>query len=65
MDDISYEQGLIERWLGVGTIRITSSDRTHPEIELLGIDRVQQVAGIFDEARRRERLQRGIHIESI
>ena len=65
MDDISYEQGIIERLLNIGSVRVNSSDRTHPEIELIGIENVAEVAGIFDEARRKERMQRGIHIESI
>lgn len=65
MDDITFEQGLIERFLGVGTIRVTSSDRTHPELVLVGIDHVKDVAGMLDQARRDERVRRGLHIEAI
>jgi len=65
MDDISCEQGIIERFLDVGTIRIASSDRTHPDMLLSGIDGVHEVASRMDDARRRERIQRGIHIESV
>ncbi len=65
MDDVSYDQGVVERLLGVGTIRVTSSDRTHPEIALRGIDGVQEVATMMDDARRRERLRRGLHIEAV
>ena len=65
MDDITFEQTVIQRLVGVGTIRITSSDRTHPEIVLLGIENVKDVAGKIDDARRRERRRRGLHIESI
>ena len=65
MDDVSYDQGIIERLLGVGTIRVTSSDRTHPEIALRGIDGVHEVATMMDDARRRERLRRGLHIEAV
>ncbi len=65
IDDITFEQGLFERFVGVGTIRITSSDRTHPELSLLGIDDVKQIAGLIDDVRRDERRRRGLHIESI
>ena len=65
MDDVGYEQGVIERLLNVGTIRISSSDRTHPELLMRGIDKVAHVAGLLDDARRKERLRRGLHIESI
>ncbi len=65
MDDIGFEQGLIERFLDVGTITITSSDRTHPEIRLPGIENVRHVAGLLDDARRTERRRRGLHIEAV
>jgi uncharacterized membrane protein YdbT with pleckstrin-like domain len=65
IDDVTYEQGIVQRMLGVGTIRIASSDRTHPELVLSGIDGVQQVADTIDDIRRKERRKRGLHIESI
>ena len=65
MDDITFEQRFLERFVGVGTIGITSSDRTHPELLLLGIDNVKEVAGKIDDIRRSERRRRGLHIESI
>lgn len=65
MDDITVEQTIIDRMTGVGTIKITSSDRTHPVLVLRGIENVQQVAGIMDETRLEERRRRGLHIESI
>jgi len=65
MDDITFEQTFLERLVGVGSIRVTSSDRTHPELVLLGIENVKEVAGIVDEIRRSERRRRGLHIESI
>jgi hypothetical protein len=65
MDDIAYEQGIIERMLGVGTLRITSSDNTHPKLSLPGIDDVARVASIVDEARRADRNRRGVYIESV
>jgi hypothetical protein len=65
MDDITFEQGLLERFVGVGTIRITSSDRSHPLLELPGIDNVREVAAIFDNTRLAERRRRGLHIEQV
>lgn len=65
IDDVTYEQGLVQRMLGVGTIRISSSDRTHPELVLTGIDSVQEIANTIDDVRRKERRKRGLHIESI
>ena len=65
MDDITYRQTLIDRMMGVGTIRIASSDRSHPELFLPGIENVKQVAERFDNARRDERRRRGLHIEQI
>jgi uncharacterized membrane protein YdbT with pleckstrin-like domain len=65
MDDINFTQGLIERIVNVGAIKITSSDRTHPELTLEGIDNVNEVARLLDDARRKERMRRGLYIESI
>jgi membrane protein YdbS with pleckstrin-like domain len=65
IDDVTYRQGLVERFMDVGTIRISSTDRTHPELVLLGIDEVQRIADLIDNARRKERRKRGLHIEQI
>ena len=65
IDDVTLEQGFIERLFGVGTIRIASSDRTHPELALPGIDDARRVADLIDGTRRAERNRRGLHIESI
>ena len=65
VDDVTYRQGLIQRFLGVGTIVITSSDRTHPTLEMPGIDPVREVSDRIDDLRREERRRRGLHIEAI
>jgi hypothetical protein len=65
MDDITFVQSLIDRFFGVGTIRISSSDRTHPLLVLRGIDDVRRVSDLFDNARLAERRRRGLHIENI
>lgn len=65
IDDVRLTESLLERLFGTGTIYLRSSDRTHPELRLPGIDRARLVAGLIDDARRKERLRRGLHIESI
>lgn len=65
IDDVSFTQGIIQRMLGVGTIKLTSSDRTHPELQIRGIDKVQAIAGQIDDVRRDERRRRSLHIEAI
>jgi hypothetical protein len=64
IDDVSYQQSLVDRLVGVGTIKIESGDRTHPELVLRGIDDVKLVYDLIDSARRKERVRRGIHIAS-
>ena len=63
--DITFEQGLIDRLVGVGTIHISSNDRSHPELTLSGIEDVARVAGLIDETFRAERRRRGLLIENL
>jgi membrane protein YdbS with pleckstrin-like domain len=65
VDDVTLEQGLMERLFGVGTVRVSSTDRTTPELLMPGIDDVQTVADTIDQARRTERQRRGVFIESV
>jgi membrane protein YdbS with pleckstrin-like domain len=65
IDDVAFAQGPVERMFGIGTVRITSSDQSHPELSLPGIENVQSVAGLIDDARRNERRRRGLYIESV
>ncbi len=65
IDDISSEQGLLERLFGVGTIRIVSHDRSDPDLSLPGIENVREVTSQFDNARLAERRRRGLHVEQI
>lgn len=65
IDDVSFEQGIVERMFGVGNVRIISSDRSHPEFRIRGIDDVARVSEQIDRARRDERVRRGLHIASI
>ncbi len=65
IDDVQFSQSLVERMLGVGTIRILSTDLSDPKLVMIGIDDVKNVADIIDKVRRDERRKRGLHIESI
>jgi membrane protein YdbS with pleckstrin-like domain len=63
--DVTYEQGLFERMLNVGRIKIASNDRTDPVFYLRGIENVSDVAQTIDKARRGEQVRRGRRIESL
>jgi uncharacterized membrane protein YdbT with pleckstrin-like domain len=65
IDDVTFKQGPVQRMLGVGTIIIESSDRSHPKLEMIGIANVRDVAGLIDDIRRKERRRRSLHIEAI
>lgn len=65
IDDVSFTQGPVQRMLGVGRITITSSDRSHPLLHMIGIADVKSVAGLIDDVRRKERRRRSLHIEAI
>lgn len=61
IEDISYTQGIVQRLLGVGTIRISGRDQSHPHLDLYGIDKVPEVASLIDDVRRDERRRRSLH----
>lgn len=65
IDDVQVTQGFVERFLGVGTIRILSSDVTSPLTTLVGISDVSRIATLIDDTRRSERRKRSVHIESV
>jgi membrane protein YdbS with pleckstrin-like domain len=65
IDDVQINQGPIERMLGIGNVRLASSDQSTPQFNLVGIEDVRQVATLIDEVRRKERRKRAVHIESV
>jgi hypothetical protein len=65
IDDVNYEQGLVERMVGVGTIRILSSDVSDPTLTLPGIGDVARIANLIDDTRRDERRKRSMYIEAV
>jgi membrane protein YdbS with pleckstrin-like domain len=65
IDDVTLRQGLIERMLNVGTIHIQSSDTTHGNLQMAGIDDARRVTDLIDNTRRAERQRRGIFMENV
>jgi len=65
VDDVSFEQGLMERFFDVGTITLTSTDATDPKLRMIGIGNVQRVANLIDDARREERRKRAIYMANV
>lgn len=65
VDDVSFHQSFIERLLGVGTIRILSSDTSDPKLIIYGIDDVKRISNMIDNVRRDERRKRGMYIETV
>ena len=66
IDDVGFAQGLIERMIGVGRIRVDSSDVSHRRgLVLNGIDNPRYVYEMIDDARREERMRYGLHVEAI
>jgi hypothetical protein len=65
IDDVTHEQNLIERMLGIGSILVLSSDKSHPRLTLHGIDNVQRVADLIDSTARDERRKRGAFVEQV
>lgn len=61
--DVGWSQGLFDRIVGVGTIKISSGDRTSPELPVPGIEDVETVATLIDKARRAEQVRRGRRID--
>ena len=65
IDDVTWKQGLFERMVNVGSVKITSSDRTHALLWADGIANVEDVARLIDDARRAERLRRAVSVEAV
>jgi membrane protein YdbS with pleckstrin-like domain len=65
INDVTLSQGLIERMFNVGTIHIQSSDVTHPNLHLVGIENVRDVTDLIDNTRRKERERRGLFMENV
>ncbi len=65
IDDLSLEQGILERFVNVGRIVIQASDISDRRLVLQGIDRPREVYERIEKARRDERRKYGLHLETI
>jgi membrane protein YdbS with pleckstrin-like domain len=65
IDDVTLTQGLIERMLNVGTIYILSSDVSHANLQMPGIEDARRVSDLIDNTRRAERQRRGLFMENV
>jgi membrane protein YdbS with pleckstrin-like domain len=65
INDVTLTQGFIERMFNVGTIHIDSSDQSHPDFDMPGIDNVRHVADLIDNTRRAERQRRAVFMENV
>lgn len=65
IDDVTTRQTLLQRMVGSGTLEVLSSDVSDPLLVMTGIEQVREVAQKIDDARRRERIRRGMHIEAV
>ena len=65
INDVTLSQGVIERMFNVGTIHVQSSDVTHPDLQLVGIENVRDVTDLIDNTRRKERERRGLFMENV
>lgn len=65
IDDLSLQQTLLDRLVGVGTIRILSHDTTDPKLVLPGIPDVEQAFAKIDQTRRAERRRRAVRLDNI
>jgi uncharacterized membrane protein YdbT with pleckstrin-like domain len=65
IDDVTHEQTLFERMVGIGSILVVSSDKSHPRLTLRGIGDVQQVADLIDNTAREQRRKRSAYVEQI
>jgi len=65
INDVTLHQGIIGRMFGVGTVHIQSSDVTHPNLDLVGIENAREVTDLIDNTRRAERERRGLFMENV
>lgn len=61
--DVTWQQGLVQRLVNVGSIKIASSDRTDPIFHVTGVEDAEGVSALIDKARRAEQVRRGRRID--
>ena len=55
--DISIRRSLFQKIVGIGTLNIASSDKSHPTIEIRNIKNVREFKNTLDERVEKERLR--------
>jgi len=60
VDDIKFEQGLLDRMMNVGSITVLSNDRTNPKLELHGIPDPRKIFDALKERVIAVKRQRGV-----
>ena len=60
VDDINFEQGLLDRMMNVGSITVISNDRTTPKLELNGIPDPRKIFDALKERVIAVKRQRGV-----
>jgi membrane protein YdbS with pleckstrin-like domain len=60
VDDIKFEQGLVDRMMNVGSITVMSNDRTNPKLELHGIPDPRKIFDALKERVIAVKRQRGV-----
>jgi membrane protein YdbS with pleckstrin-like domain len=58
--DLHFDQSVLQRVLGIGTIVVYSSDPSHPEFPIEGIRNPREVHEKMDRAHRREAKKHGV-----
>jgi membrane protein YdbS with pleckstrin-like domain len=64
INDMEFSQDMFERMFGVGSIKLCATDHSVPKVTLDGIEHVEEVFNLIDQARRAERNRRGLYIEA-
>ena len=54
---ISIKRSLLQKFVGIGTLNIASSDKSHPTIEIRNIKNVREFKNTLDERVEKERLR--------
>jgi len=75
VDDVTLTQGIVERMLNVGTVKVLASDQSLSDKEpksgglgtlvMQGIDDPRRIADLIDNTRRQERERRAIFMENV
>ncbi|MGQ9575973.1 MAG: PH domain-containing protein [Thermoguttaceae bacterium] len=65
IDDMTFQQTILERLFGVGTIQLLSKDTSDPTLVMKGIPNVKEAFARIDQARRAERRARAVRIDNV